>query len=230
MTVDTEKAFRDILSQWPDPHYLVGPAEMRELKRPTQTARPDNLFARHHDKYTIFENETDPEDRKYGVLYRPVGVKPGGQLSDDQITFHEKRIGFALPHPMRDVYRTFNGGSASHLYWGDKDAPKLNDHSVYVGVDGFLPLEDVGPLGPLLAPERPELDVSVLNNRLIALAVNHAQAFVLDYTKGDDPAVGHIQIWKDTDDPLAELDTDAVWWPNMAVFFRGLYLQDRIGR
>ncbi|MBT2246855.1 hypothetical protein JQK15_25450 [Sphingobium sp. BHU LFT2] len=93
----------------------------------------------------------------------------------------------------------------------------------------------VAPLHDLLAVEWEELkydvsDFSSLDPRLFAIALAESQAVLLGYREGDEPRVGLAHPSKYDDDPLASWETDQLthWWPNMEVFFRGLYLQRRI--
>ncbi len=205
--------------------------EKRALAQPAIAATPRNLMRWHDDKYTVFEDETDPVERKAGVRYRRVGTTAGAQLTQAEVALQEARLGVPLPLPWRDVYRHFNGGFASGLYWGDSSRPTRNDILPVPSTrPSFLPLEDVLPLAHFIARDRPELDAKRVDPKLIALAWRNDEAIVLDYRAGDDPRVGKLYINAFDDDPLSIFEQqDAVWWPNMRVFFAGLYLQDRSG-
>ncbi|WP_284775389.1 SMI1/KNR4 family protein [Agrobacterium sp. lyk4-40-TYG-31] len=209
--------------------------EKKQLKQPVTRVDVDNIFTWHLNQHTVIENETDPELIKNRIWQRRVGVKESGRLTEAQIAAHEERLGIRLPLPWRDVYKHFNGGWVGTLFWGDRNNPQ-NDDIVPIpqSAHQYLALEDVAPLRDLLPVEWEELDLgrldcSNLDPRLIAIACAGSQAVLLDYRQGTSPRVCKAFFSKYNDDPLAGWETDefTFWWPNMAVFFRGLYLQNR---
>lgn len=210
--------------------------EKKLLKQPVTRVEVDNIFTWHLNQHSVIENETDPELIRQRIWQRRVGVKESGRLTEAQIAAHEERLGIHLPAPWRDVYRHFNGGWVQTLYWGDRENPRIDDLSpIPKPGNEYLALEDVAPLRDLLPVEWEEndygiLDGSRLDPRLIAIALGGTQAVLLDYRQDDDPRVCLAYFDKYDDDPLAGWETDrsTFWWPNMQVFFSGLYLQNRI--
>ncbi|MGK6316983.1 SMI1/KNR4 family protein [Neorhizobium sp. DT-125] len=232
---DTEELFRRLLNQRKARVDLTD-REKKLLRQPVIRVSVDNIFAWHLDQYTVIENETDPELIKQRIWQRRVGVKEGGRLTEKQIAAQEKRLGIRLPAPWRDVYKHFNGGWVDTLHWGDMNDPQIDDVvPIPQSSHQYLALEDVAPLRDILPVEWEELeygipDFSGLDPKLIAIAMAGSQAVLLDYRQGDEPRVGLAYFSKYDDDPLAGWETDEFthWWPNMRVFFRGLYLQRRI--
>ncbi|WP_172794829.1 SMI1/KNR4 family protein [Loktanella sp. 3ANDIMAR09] len=169
--------------------------------------------------------------RRQGVFLRPVGETPDARLTEARIAAQETRLGVRLPEPWRQVYTHFNGGWSDRLYWGDPDDPRLNDPKgiIHAGHE-YLRLEDAAPLRDFMVQEMPGHDWQRLDPRLIAIACRDCQAMVLDYREGDDPKVCSVFFSEYVDDPLDgwEQDEFTHWWPNMRVFFRGLYIQDRL--
>lgn len=161
--------------------------------------------------------------------------RESGRLSEAQIAGQEQRLGIRLPDPWRDVYTQFNGGWFGTLSWGDMNKPQGHDIiPIPQSTHEYLALEHVAPLRDLLPKEWEKLDLgsldcSKLDPRLIAIACASSQAVLPDYRQGASPRVCMAFFNKYDDDPLAGWETDdfTFWWPNMAVFFRGLYLQDR---
>ncbi len=74
------------------------------------------------------------------------------------------------------------------------------------------------------------LDCGALDPRLIAIADADAQAVVLDYRAADEPRVCLAFFSEQGCGPLHgwEQHEATLWWPNMAVFFRGPYRQDQL--
>jgi len=176
----------------------------------------------------VFEDEADPLARSKGVRYRCTGTTAGARLSETEICAQEQRLGVALPLPWRDVYRHFNGGTAEGLNWGDVAQPRHGNLLPYpTTCPTFFALQDVMPLGHFAVAEHPKVDIADFDARLIALAWRNDEAIVLDYRDGDDPKVGKLFLDMYTADPLACAERDGFWWPNMRVFFAGLYLQSR---
>jgi hypothetical protein len=210
--------------------------EKKRLKQPVERAQAHNIFTWHLNRHTMFEDETDPVHIRNGHLLRRVGVNDSGRLTEAQIVAQEKRLGVRLPMPWRDVYKHFNGGWVHTLYWGDMNSPRSNDiKPIPERGHEYLALEDVAPLRDLLPlewddPDHGGLDCSGLDPKLIAIACAGSQAVLLDYRQRDEPRVGFAYFSKYDDDPLDGWETNEFthWWPNMNVFFRGLYLQDRI--
>jgi hypothetical protein len=210
--------------------------EKRRLKQPVTRVELGTIFTWHLNQHTVIESETDPELIKQRVWQRRVGVKESGRLTEAQIATQEKRLGIRLPMPWRDVYKHFNGGWVDTLYWGDMNNPQSNDIvPIPQSSHQYLALEDVAPLRDLLPVEWKDfgdgsLDCSNLDPRLIAIALAENQAVLLDYRERDEPRVGLAYFSKYDDDPLDAWETNKLthWWPNMKVFFRGLYLQNRI--
>lgn len=211
--------------------------EKRLLKQPVTRVSVDNIFTWHLDQHTVIENETDPELIRQRIWQRRVGVKEGGRLTEEQIAAQEKRLGVRLPSPWRDVYKHFNGGWVDTLRWGDMTNPRIDDiMPIPKSSHQYLALEDAAPLRDILPVEWEELeygilDCSSLDPRLIAIALAGSEAVLLDYRESDEPRVCLAYFSKYDDDPLAGWETDefTFWWPSMEVFFRGLYLQSRIG-
>ncbi|XUY30203.1 SMI1/KNR4 family protein (plasmid) [Agrobacterium sp. rho-8.1] len=209
--------------------------EKKRLNQPVTCVDVNNIFTWHLDQHTVIENETDPELTKNRIWQRRVGVKESGRLTEAQIAAQEERLGIRLPMPWRDVYKQFNGGWVDTLYWGDRNNPKSDDIvPIPQSTHQYLALENVAPLSDLLHVEWEELDLgrldcSSLDPRLIAIACAGSQAVLLDYRQGPPPRVCKAFFSNYDDDPLAGWETNefAFWWPNMAVFFRGLYLQNR---
>jgi hypothetical protein len=235
--LDEREAEDDSALNWRRPPSPVDVRrEQKRLKQPVTRVEVDNLFTWHLNQHTVIEPETDPELIKQRVWQRRVGVKESGRLTEAQIAAQETRLGIRLPMPWRDVYKHFNGGWVDTLYWGDMNNPQGNDIvPIPQSSHQYLALEDVAPLRDLLPIEWEELeydvsDFSSLDPRLIAIALAESQAVLLDYRKGDEPRVGLAHFSKYDDDPLASWETDKFtqWWPNVEVFFRGLYLQRRI--
>lgn len=209
--------------------------EKKRLKQPVTRVDVDNIFTWHLNQHTVMENETDPELIKNRIWVRRVGVKESGRLTEAQIATQEARLGIRLPMPWRDVYKHFNGGWVDTLYWGDRYNPQSDDIvPIPQSTHQYLALENVAPLRDLLPVEWEDLDLgrldcSKLDPRLIAIACAGSQAVLLDYRQGPSPRVCKAFFSRYNDDPLAGWETDefTFWWPNMAVFFRGLYLQNR---
>lgn len=209
--------------------------EAKRLKQPTTRVEVNNIFTWYLDQHTEIEPETDPELIKQRVWQRRVGVKDSGRLTEAQIAAQEDRLGVRLPMPWRNVYKHFNGGWVGTLYWGDMSNPHSSDVvPIPQATHQYLALEDVAPLRERLPAEwedldQGNLDCSNLDPRLIAIACAGSEAILLDYREGASPRVCKAFFSKYEDDPLAAWETDrsTVWWPNMAVFFRGLYLQNR---
>lgn len=234
--LDERKADDDSTLNWRPVRSVDIRREKKRLKQPVTRVDVDNIFTWHLNQHTVIENETDPELIKKRIWQRRVGVKESGRLTEAQIAAQEKRLGIRLPMPWRDVYKHFNGGWVGTLYWGDMNNPQSNDIvPIPQSSHQYLALEDVAPLRDLLPVEWEEeldhgsLDCSNLDPRLIAIACAGSQAVLLDYRQGDSPRVCEAFFDKYDDDPLAGWETDGFtfWWPNMAVFFRGLYLQNR---
>jgi hypothetical protein len=227
----TEKLFREILAQRNPYSALLSRREKKKLKQLVQRATPQNVFTWHLNQFTVFEDETDPALLKQGIQYRRVGVTESGRLNDSAISAQEDRLGIRIPDPWRDVYRHFNGGWVHKLYWGDSDNPRLDDvEPIPQRNHEYLALEDVAPLKELLPSQMDGLDCSRLDPRLIALACCGSQAVLLDFRDGDEPRICSAYFSSFDGDPLETWETDefTYWWPNMRVFFRGLYLQDRL--
>lgn len=230
MTDQTEQEFRRLLADR-KPDGDLSPRDRRRLKQPVTRVRPDNIFTSNLSKHTIFEDETDPRLIRKGVYLRRVGTTEGARLTEDQIALQEQRLGIRIPEPWRQVYAHFNGGWVHELWWGDLDDPRDREvEPIAQSSHEYLALEDVAPLRDLMANELPEFDWRSLDPRLIAISCADSQAVVLDYRDGDDPAVWRICFNSYVDDPLEgwQLDEYTFRWPNMRVFFRGLYRQDRI--
>lgn len=229
MMADEENLFHSLLNKIGEDDDLTT-REKRQLKQPAYAATPKNIFTWHLNEYTIFEDETGPHEPKQGVLLHRVGVTTEGRLSDAQIARHEARLRVRLPEPWREVYRHFNGGWTSSLRWGERTRPKQNDILAVPSLQSeYLALEDVAPLREHLAASRSDIDTSQVDERLIAIAFceDGGETFVLDYRSSDNPAVGKFYIDNEEDDPLY-YEEEGFWWPNMSIFFRGLYIQDRI--
>ncbi|MBY6049597.1 SMI1/KNR4 family protein [Vannielia litorea] len=201
--------------------------DRKRLRQPTSEVTPEGLFLWHLSEHQVFEEETDPALRKQGVRLRPVGVHPEGRLSETEIAAEEARLGVALPQPWRVIYRHFNGGWNNTLHWGDPEDPRDTEPLALISRSESLPLQEVAPLRDLMAPDRPELDLSPIDPRLIAIGYHQSEAMLLDYRAGPDPRVGHAYIDEFSDDPLPTWEEEAFWWPNMRVYFAGLYQQDR---
>lgn len=231
MNKENERDFKRILeARGPDEEDLTG-KDRRRLKQPVTRVRPDNIFTWHLNEHTVFEDETDPKLVRKGYLLRRVGVTPGGQLTETQIAGHEKRLGIRLPEPWREVYRHFNGGWTNDLLWGDLDNPRMNDREpIPQRGHEYLALEGVAPLRDLMMHEMEGHSWDRLDPRLIAIACADTQAVILDYRDGDDPRVCCAYFSEYDDDPVQSWEQDelTLWWPNMRVFFHGLYLQDRV--
>jgi hypothetical protein len=231
MEDQTEKHFRQIIAARSLSSAVLSRREKTMLKQPVRRVTPQNIFTWHLNQFTRFEEETDPALVTQGVHYRRVGVTAGGQLTDVAIAAQEDRLGLRIPEPWRDVYHHFNGGWVHSLYWGDSDKPRLDDiEPIPQSSHEYLALEDVAPLNALLPTQMDGLDCSRLDPRLIALACSGSQAVLLDFRDGGEPRVCKAFFSSLDDDPLSEWETDpfTLWWPNMRVFFRGLYLQDRL--
>lgn len=242
--VETERLFLSMLAErkshgesalsWRPVHSDTR-REKTRLKQPVTRVDVDNIFTWHLNQHTVIENETDPELIKNRIWQRRVGVKESGRLTEAQIAAQEERLGIRLPMPWRDVYKHFNGGWVDTLYWGDRNHPQSDDIvPIPQSTHQYLALENVAPLRDLLPVEWEELDLgrldcSNLDPRLIAIACAGSQAVLLDYRQGTSPRVCNAFFSEYDDDPLAAWETDkfTFWWPNMAVFFRGLYLQNR---
>lgn len=209
--------------------------EKRLLKQPVTNVGPANIFTWHLTRHAVIENETDPERIRQRIWQKRVGVNAQGRLTEDQIVAHEMRLGVRLPMPWRDVYKHFNGGWVDTLYWGDRDAPRIDDIAPIPQQDHqYLALEDVAPLRDALPKEWEEndygrIDVNRIDPRLIVIALAGTTAVLLDYRAGEEPGVCCAYFSKYDEDPLENWETDkfTAWWPNMNVFFRGLYLQNR---
>ena len=231
MTDETERDFRRRLTARPPEEEDLSRRDRRRLKQPTRQARPDNIFRWHLNQHTVFEDETDPTLVKQGVLLRRVGVTEGGRLTEAQISVQEDRLGLELPAPWGEVYRHFNGGWTNDLWWGDMDDPRMNDpEPIPQQSHEYLALGDVSPLRDLMPEEMEGHDWARLDPRLIAIACAGSQAVVLDYRDGGDPRVCCAFFSAYADDPVESWERDAFthWWPSMRLFFRGLYLQDRV--
>jgi hypothetical protein len=227
----TEKLFRQRLAERAPYSATLSRRERKMLKQPTQTVAPQNIFTWHLNQFTLFEDETDPAYIKQGVRYRRVGVTEGGRLIDTEISAQEDRLGWRIPAPWRDVYLHFNGGWVHTLFWGDSETPRLDDiEPIPQTSHEYLALQDVAPLKVLLPAQMDGLDCSKLDPRLIALACAKGQAVLLDFRDGGEPRICLAYFSSFSNDPLAGWETDEFthWWPDMRVFFRGLYLQDRI--
>lgn len=230
MNADDERLLRDLINEIEEEEDL-SPLDKRMLKRPAFAATPSNILTWHLNQYTVFEDETDPVELKNGALYRRVGVKDGGRLSEQEIAKHEERLGVRLPEPWRDVYRYFNGGSNSDLFWGDRENPKEADLVPMPSLNRqYLDLGSVVPLKLLLQEHLPKLDTRSVDERLIAIAYSEGdhEAVVLDYRTASEPRVGRVLICRDDDDPVELFEEESFWWPNMRVYFGGLYIQDRL--
>lgn len=228
---DTEREYQLLLEKrTPDDEFLTA-ADRRQLKQPVTAAQPHNIFHSHLSKHTTFEKETDRNLIRKGTLLRPVGVKSSGRLTEVQIATEENRLAIRLPEPWREVYKHFNGGWTDRLRWGDLNDPRMNDPEAipHAGHE-YLALEEVAPLADLMEKEMEGHDWQRLDPRLIAIACRDSKAVVLDYRTSDDPKVCCAFFSKYNDDPVEswEQDEDTRWWPNMRIFFRGLYLQDRM--
>lgn len=225
---ETECVFQRLLDER-DPDRDLTARERRQLKLPVVAVQPCNIFTSHLSKHFIFEEETDRRMRRRGHYYRPVEVIPVGRLTEEQIAAHEDRLGIRLPMPWREVYRHFNGGWAATLYRGDMNDPRIGDLKPVPERHEYLALEDVAPLRDLLAKDRSDLDWGSLDPRLIAIAYDDGQAMVLDDRDGE-PRICRAFFSRYDDDPLTGWSRHRLtfWWPDMRVFFRGLYLQDRL--
>jgi hypothetical protein len=205
------------------------------LRQPVTPVRPDNIFTWHLNQHSVIETETDPERIRQRIWQRRTGVTAAGRLTEAQIVAQEQRLGVRLPLPWRDVYRYFNGGWVDSLYWGDGDDPRIDDVAPVPEQDHqYLALEDVAPLADILPGiwvenDYGRIDGDRIDRGLIAIALAGTTAVLLDYRAGEVPRVCLAYFSKYDDDPLAGWETDSftVWWPNMEVFFRGLYRQDR---
>lgn len=232
---ETEKLFFS-LSNGRGSRFEPTDREKKQLKQPVTRVTVDNIFTWHLNQHSVIENETDPDLIRQRIWMRRVGAKESGRLTDAQIAMHEERLGIRLPAPWRDVYRHFNGGWVQTLYWGDRENPRIDDLSPIPNPSNeYLALEDVAPLRDQLPVEWEENDYGILDGSrldpgLIAIALGGTQAVLLDYRQDDDPRVCLAYFDKYDDDPLAGWETDryTFWWPNMEMFFRGLYLQNRI--
>ncbi|WP_171902456.1 SMI1/KNR4 family protein [Sinorhizobium sp. RAC02] len=232
---DTEELFRHLLNQREARADLTD-REKNLLRQPVTSVSVDNIFTWHLSQHSIIENETDPELIRRRIWQRRVGVKECGRLTEEQITVQEKRLGVRLPALWRDVYKHFNGGWVDTLRWGDMDNPGIDDIvPVPQSSHQYLALEDVARLRDILPVEWEELeygilDCSGLDSRLIAIALAGSEAVLLDYRESDEPRVCLAHFDKYDDNPLAGWETDefTFWWPDMEVFFRGLYQQSRI--
>lgn len=230
MNDETDQKILNLLNKFAVDEELIR-YQKKQLNQPVTRVRPDNIFSSHLSQHTIFEDETDPKLLKKGVLLNPVGVTKEGALTEAQISVQEKRLGIRIPDPWREVYKYFNGGWVEGLYWGDLHKPSLNDiiPIPQIGHE-YLALEEVAPLRDILPGEMDGVDCSTLDSRLIAIACWDCQAVLLDYRQGSDPRVcrayfnEYDENWLD----CWEEDEFTFWWPNVQVFFRGLYLQDRI--
>lgn len=205
--------------------------DKRRLKQPVTQVEPHNIFESHLTKHTIYENETDRKLIRKGVMLRPVGLTVDARLTEMQITAEEDRLGIKLPAPWREVYKHFNGGWTDKLRWGDPNDPRDNDpKAISSSSHEYFALEDVVPLREHMEKEMEGYDWRRLDPRMFAIGGRYDQAMILDYRKGDDPKVGRGFFWEDKADPMEDWEQDdfTQWWPNMRVFFRGLYLQDRV--
>ena len=230
MDDDTESAFERMLeARTPDDELTR--RERRGLRQPVTRVRPDNICTWHLSQHTIFEDETDPKLIRRGHYLRPVGTTDGARASEEEIVRHERRLGVRLPEPWREVYKHFNGGWVHTLHWGDKDDPRMNDvEPLPQSSHEFLALPDVAPLRDVMGAVMDGFDWHRLDPRLIAIACADAQALLLDYREGDAPKVCLGFFDRYVDDPVATWEDQRFTyrWPNMRVYFRGLYLQDRI--
>lgn len=230
MTTQSDQLLLNMLNALADDEDLTR-KEKQQLKQPVTKVRPDNIFTWHLDGHTVFEDETDPEELKHGVRLRRAGVKAQARLSDAQIAAEEARLGIRLPEPWRQVYTHFNGGFTSELYWGDMNRPRWSDAvPVPQRTGSYLALEEVLPLRDLLPQEIAGIDPERIDPRLIAIAFADGQAVLLDYRTGDDPRACLTLFSEFDEDPLEDWEGSpfTTWWPDMTVFFAGLYRQDRI--
>lgn len=227
---ETEQQFQRLIAAR-EPDLDLTPKDLQRLKQPVTRVRPDNIFTWHLNRHTVFEDETDPKLIRQRAFLRRVGRTEGARLTEGQIAAQEMRLGFPIPEPWRQVYSHFNGGWVHTLWWGDMADPRDCDiQPIAQSSHEYLALEDVGPLRDLMAREMPDFDWQALDRRLIALSCADRHAVFLDYRTGDDPSVWVVRFDSYADDPLDgwEQDEYTFRWPNMRVFFRGLYLQDRI--
>jgi hypothetical protein len=227
----TEQLFQQRLAARPPCSSALSRREKKVLKQPTQQVTPQNIFTWHLNQFTVFEEETDPALVRRGVCYRRVGVTQGGQLIEAATSVQEDRLGINIPAPWRDVYKHFNGGWVHTLFWGDRDNPRIDDiEPIPQSSHEYLALEDVRPLKELLPAQIDGLDCSSMDPRLIALACSGSQAVLLDFREGGEPRICLAFFSSFKGKALERWETDAFthWWPNMRVFYRGLYLQDRI--
>lgn len=231
VSVEVEHDYQRLLqARIPDDEFLTA-KDRKRLKQPVTRVEPNNIFESYLSKHTVFENETDRKLMRKGVFLRPVGVKPGGRLTETQIAAEEDRLGLRLPEPWREVYKHFNGGWTDRLFWGDPDDPRKNDpEAISSSGHEYFALEDVVPLRDHMEKEMQGHNWRQLDPKLLAIGGRHSQAMILDYRSGDDPKVCRGFFWESKDDPMENWEQDdfAQWWPNMRVFFRGLYLQDRV--
>lgn len=227
----TERDYQILLkARTPDDEWLTA-KDLRRLKQPVTRVVPGNIFQSHLSQHTVFEDETDRKLRRKGVFLRPVGLEPGARLTEKQIAVEEERLGIRLPEPWRDVYKHFNGGWTDRLFWGDPGDPRMNDpEAITAAGHEYLALEDVLPLRDLMGREMEGHDWQRLDKRLIAIGCRNCEAMVLDYRDDDDPKVCRAFFSQFSEDPLESWEEDdfTYWWPDMRVFFRGLYLQDRM--
>jgi len=205
--------------------------EKRQLKQPVTKVRPDNIFSQNLSQHTLFEPETDPKLRRKGIYYKRTGVSEGHRLTEAQISEQEERLGFRLPAPWREVYKSFNGGWNDAMYWGNLLDPGLNDvqplpHSNFE----FLALENVAPLRERFPQLFDGAEWGQLDPGLITLACGDCQAVILDYRKGPEPKVCLAFFNEYAEDPFRAWEDDdlTTWWPDMQTFFDGLYIQDRV--
>lgn len=231
MLHDTEREYQRLLDdRVPDDEFLTA-KDRRRLKQPVTRVQPNNIFDGHLSKHTIYEKETDRKLISKGMLLIPVGVTPSGRLTEAQIATEEDRLAIRLPEPWREVYKHFNGGWTDKLRWGDMNDPRINDpKAIPHSSHEYLALEDVAPLRDLMEKEMEGHDWQRLDPRLIAIACLKSEAVILDYRNDDDPKVCYAFFSEYCDDPLESWEQDEYtrWWPNMRVFFRGLYIQDHV--
>lgn len=227
---ETESEYQRLLDARAPEEEDLTKRDRRQLKQPVTCVRPDNFFRWHLNRHTVFEDETDPKRIKNGIYLRRVGVTAAGRLTEAQIAVEEDRLGVRLPEPWRDVYRHFDGGWTDELYWGDMSDPRMYDPMPIPQYGHeYLALEDVAPLRELMPKEMEGYDWTRLDPRLITIACAEPQAVILDYRDGVDPRVCCAFFSRYDDDPVESWERHefTYWWPNMRVFFRGLYLQDR---
>lgn len=231
VSAEVEHEYQRLLeARIPDDKFLTA-RDKRRLKQPVTQVEPHNIFQSHLTKHTIYENETDRKLIRKGVMLRSVGLTEGARLTEMQITGEEDRLGIKLPAPWREVYKHFNGGWTHMLRWGDLNDPRVNDpEAICSSGHEYFALEDVVPLRDHMGKEMDGYDWGRLDPRLFVIGGRYSEAMILDYRHGDDPKVCRGFFWRTKADPMDDWEQDdfTQWWPNMRVFFRGLYLQDRI--